>query len=76
MKMVAEGIPNTESIFLAARNFGVRTPIIDQIYAILYGHKPCEAALSELLSRDPRPEADLNNGPHADSLVPGSGVPG
>jgi glycerol-3-phosphate dehydrogenase (NAD(P)+) len=58
MKMVAEGIPNTESIFLAARNFGVRTPIIDQVYAILYQHKPCEAALSELLSRDPRPEGE------------------
>lgn len=56
MKMVAEGIPNTESIYLAARRFGVRTPIIDQVYAILYQHKPCEAALTELLSRDPRPE--------------------
>jgi glycerol-3-phosphate dehydrogenase (NAD(P)+) len=56
MNMVAEGIPNTESIYLAARRYGVRTPIIDQIYAILYQQKPAEAALSELLSRDPRPE--------------------
>jgi glycerol-3-phosphate dehydrogenase (NAD(P)+) len=61
MNMVAEGIPNTESIYLAARRFGVRTPIIDQIYAILYQKKPCKEALSELLSRDPRPEMD-----HAD----------
>ncbi len=58
MNMVAEGIPNTESIYLAARRYGVRTPIIDQIYAILYQEKPAEAALSELLSRDPRPEND------------------
>lgn len=59
MKMVAEGIPNTESIYLAARKFGVRTPIIDQIYAILYQNKPSRDALSELLSRDPRPESGL-----------------
>ncbi len=59
MNMVAEGIPNTESIHFAARRFGVRTPIIDQIYAILYQQKPCKEALAELLSRDPRPEMDL-----------------
>jgi glycerol-3-phosphate dehydrogenase (NAD(P)+) len=58
MNMVAEGIPNTESIHFAARRYGVRTPIIDQIYAILYQQKPCKEALSELLSRDPRPETD------------------
>ena len=58
MNMVAEGIPNTESIFLAARRYGVRTPIIDQIYAILYQQKPAELALAELLSRDPRPESE------------------
>jgi glycerol-3-phosphate dehydrogenase (NAD(P)+) len=62
MNMVAEGIPNTESIYFAARRFGVRTPIIDQIYAILYQQKPCETALAELLSRDPRPESERENG--------------
>ena len=56
MRMVAEGVPNTESIHQAARRFGVRTPIIDQMYSILYEGKPCAAALGELLSRDPRPE--------------------
>jgi glycerol-3-phosphate dehydrogenase (NAD(P)+) len=56
MHMVAEGVPNAESIYLTARRHGVRTPIIDQIYAILYEGKPCAAALTELLSRDPRAE--------------------
>jgi glycerol-3-phosphate dehydrogenase (NAD(P)+) len=56
MRMVAEGVPNTESIHEAARRYGVRTPIIDQMYSILYGGKPCGAALKELLARDPRPE--------------------
>jgi glycerol-3-phosphate dehydrogenase (NAD(P)+) len=56
MHMVAEGVPNTESIYLNSRRHGIRTPIIDQIYAILYEGKPCKAALTELLSRDPRAE--------------------
>ncbi len=56
MNMVAEGIPNTESIYAAARRYNIRTPIIDQMYAILYQGKPCAAALTELLSRDPRAE--------------------
>lgn len=58
MTMVAEGVPNTASIHAAARAYGVRTPIIDQVYAVLYEGKPCASALTELLSRDPRPEAD------------------
>lgn len=58
MNMVAEGVPNTESIHAAARAFGVRTPIIDQVYAVLYEGKSCASALTELLSRDPRPETD------------------
>lgn len=62
MNMVAEGIPNTESIYLAARGYGVRTPIIDQIYAILYQAKPAGEALTELLSRDPRSESDHKGG--------------
>ena len=56
MNMVAEGVPNTESIHAAARRYHIRTPIIDQMYAILYEGKPCAAALTELLSRDPRTE--------------------
>ena len=58
MNMVAEGVPNTESIHAAARRYSIRTPIIDQMYAILYEGKPCAAALTELLARDPRAEHD------------------
>jgi glycerol-3-phosphate dehydrogenase (NAD(P)+) len=54
--MVAEGVPNTLSIHEAARKAGVRTPIIDAMYAILYQNKPAADAMRELLARDPRPE--------------------
>jgi len=54
--MVAEGVPNTLSIHDAARKAGVRTPIIDAVYSILYQNKPALTALRDLLDRDPRPE--------------------
>lgn len=56
--MVAEGVPNTESIYEAARKVGARTPIIDAVYSILYQGKPAGHALKELITRDPRPEND------------------
>ncbi|HEY8962400.1 MAG TPA: NAD(P)H-dependent glycerol-3-phosphate dehydrogenase [Luteolibacter sp.] len=58
--MVAEGVPNTRSIYEAARNVNVSTPIIDAVYSILYQNKPAAKAMHELLSRDPRPEADIS----------------
>jgi glycerol-3-phosphate dehydrogenase (NAD(P)+) len=58
MKMVAEGVPNTESIYHAARRTGVRTPIIDTVYAILYQGLSPQDGLRALFARDPRPEAD------------------
>ena len=58
MHMVAEGVPNTESIHACARKVGVRTPLIDMVYTILYGGLKPADAISELLSRDPRPEED------------------
>lgn len=56
--MVAEGVPNTLSIYEAARKLGVRTPIIDAVYAILYQNTPASDAMRRLLDRDPRPEPD------------------
>ncbi|MGA0854557.1 MAG: NAD(P)H-dependent glycerol-3-phosphate dehydrogenase [Luteolibacter sp.] len=54
--MVAEGVPNTLSIHGAARKAGVRTPILDAVYSVLYENKQAAAAMHELLNRDPRPE--------------------
>lgn len=55
-RMVAEGVPNTESLWHAARAAGVRTPLLDEVYAVLYENKSPRLALRELLGRDPRPE--------------------
>ena len=58
MTMVAEGVPNTESIYHAARRAGVRTPIIDTVYAVLYQGLAPQEGLRALFARDPRPEAE------------------
>lgn len=54
--MVAEGVPNTLSIHDAARQAGVRTPIIDGVFSILYQGVSASVAMRALLDRDPRPE--------------------
>ena len=56
--MVAEGVPNTYSIYEAARKANVRTPIIDAVYSILYEGKPVAAAMTELLTRNTRMESE------------------
>lgn len=56
--MVAEGVPNTLSIYNAARQTQVRTPLIDAVYAILYQNRSAESVLHELLSQDMRKETD------------------
>lgn len=57
-RMVAEGVLNTASLHRAAKEKGVRTPLLDEIYAILHEGKPAKEVMRALLSRDPRPEAD------------------
>ncbi|MDA7880682.1 NAD(P)-dependent glycerol-3-phosphate dehydrogenase [Akkermansiaceae bacterium] len=54
--MVAEGVPNTRSIYEAARRVDARTPIIDVVYAMLYEDVPPAEALDRLFSLSPRNE--------------------
>lgn len=58
MTMVAEGVPTTRSAFECARQLNIRTPVLDQVHAVLYDKKSPRDAVMELLSRDPRPESD------------------
>ena len=53
---VVEGIPNTISSYQLARKLGVRTPLTDAMYEILYCEKPARKALEELMTRDLRTE--------------------
>ncbi len=53
---VVEGIPNTLSTYQMARKLGVRTPITDAMYEIIYEGKPARQALHELMGRELREE--------------------
>jgi glycerol-3-phosphate dehydrogenase (NAD(P)+) len=53
MTMVAEGVRTAKSLFHLARRYNVQTPVIDQVYRVLYeGLQPSEA-LKELMARPP-----------------------
>jgi glycerol-3-phosphate dehydrogenase (NAD(P)+) len=56
--MIAEGVPNTLSLRECAQATGVRTPLLDAIYDVLYQGKAPVHALRELLGREPRGEAE------------------
>ena len=56
MSMVAEGVPTTRSAYRRARTLGVETPVLDQVYAVLYEKRPPAEALRGLFLREPKPE--------------------
>jgi glycerol-3-phosphate dehydrogenase (NAD(P)+) len=56
MRMVAEGIPTARSAFECARQLKIETPIIDQVYAVLYEQKKPTVALEEVLGREQKAE--------------------
>jgi glycerol-3-phosphate dehydrogenase (NAD(P)+) len=62
MKMVAEGVKNTHSVRDLAARVGVEMPITEQMYAVLYEHKPPRQAVSDLMQRGLKPEFDRPDG--------------
>jgi glycerol-3-phosphate dehydrogenase (NAD(P)+) len=56
MRTVAEGIPTAESAYESARRLNIDTPIIDQIYGLLFQGRAPAQAMEDLLGRDPKPE--------------------
>lgn len=56
MRMIAEGVKNTRSVFQLAGRLGVEMPIVEQMYLVLYhGKKPGQAA-HDLMQRSLKPE--------------------
>jgi glycerol-3-phosphate dehydrogenase (NAD(P)+) len=53
---VAEGYTTTQSAYELARKLWMDTPIIDQVYEVLYKGKPIEEAVASLLTREAKPE--------------------
>lgn len=51
MRMVAEGVPTTESAHELAATLGVEMPITDAVFKVLYENKPALDAIRELMGR-------------------------
>jgi glycerol-3-phosphate dehydrogenase (NAD(P)+) len=56
MLAVAEGYPTARSAYQLARKHAVVTPVIDEVYAMLYQGKNVGQAVRDLMSRDVKPE--------------------
>jgi glycerol-3-phosphate dehydrogenase (NAD(P)+) len=58
---VAEGFTTAKAVHALSRRLGVETPIAEQVYQVLYEHKPTKSALMDLISRDAKPEFSLDD---------------
>ena len=54
--VVAEGVTTARGAYALARRVGAETPIIDEIYAILYQDRDVPAAIRNLMCRSAKPE--------------------
>jgi glycerol-3-phosphate dehydrogenase (NAD(P)+) len=53
---VAEGVPTTKAVVELARQFKVEMPITEAVHAVLFEGRDVIRALSDLMSREPKPE--------------------
>lgn len=56
MNSVAEGVTTTKSVRMLAARHRVEMPITEEVYAILFEDKEVISALTDLMSREPKPE--------------------
>lgn len=56
LQAVAEGYPTARSAYQVARKHGVSTPILDEVYSMLYENKDVARAVYSLMSRDLKAE--------------------
>jgi glycerol-3-phosphate dehydrogenase (NAD(P)+) len=56
MDSVAEGVPTTRSVMELARRHNVEMPITEAVHAVLFEGKDVLQALTDLMTREPKPE--------------------
>ncbi len=56
MRMVAEGVRTSRSVYTLARSLGVEMPITEQVYLLLYENKHPKQVVADLLAREVKPE--------------------
>jgi len=53
---IAEGYPTARSAYQLARKHRIVTPVVDEVYAMLYENKDVRQAVRDLMTRDLKPE--------------------
>ncbi len=53
---IAEGYPTARSAYQLARKHGIITPVVDEVYAMLYENKDVRQAVRDLMTRDLKSE--------------------
>jgi len=56
MRMVAEGVRTSRSVYTLARKLDVEMPITEQVYLLLYENKHPKQVVADLLAREVKPE--------------------
>lgn len=56
MAQVAEGVYTARSVHLRSATMGIETPIMSEVYRVLYEDKPPLAAVQDLMLRQPKKE--------------------
>ena len=56
MDSVAEGVTTTKAVRMLAARHNVEMPITEEVYAILFDNKEVISALTDLMTREPKPE--------------------
>jgi glycerol-3-phosphate dehydrogenase (NAD(P)+) len=56
MDSVAEGVPTTKAVMELARRYNVEMPITEAVHAVLFEGKDVIHALTDLMTREPKPE--------------------
>jgi glycerol-3-phosphate dehydrogenase (NAD(P)+) len=56
MVMIAEGVPTARAVYGLAQKLKEDLPISEQVYAVLYKDKDPRQAITELMTRAPKPE--------------------
>jgi len=56
MSSVAEGVPTTKAVMQLAKRYNVEMPITEEVHAILFEGKDAIHALTDLMTREPKPE--------------------
>ena len=61
MDSVAEGVPTTRAVRKLSQQLGVEMPITEAVHSVLFEGKDVLHALSELMTREPKPERDFRH---------------